>query len=267
MQEVSVVQKCRLCDGVLRHRFNLMLLRKYDVAYFQCQKCHSLQTEVPYWLEEAYENNISSLDTGAVQRNINNFAFCYAFSKIFNVKSAIDFGSSDGMLCRFMRDHEIDCYAYDKYAIPIYAQAFRSPPDRGVDLLTAFEVLEHLPNPAADLDEIFSFSPQYVLCSTEIYANQSSDWWYLAQEGGQHVFFYSAPAINFIAQKYGYNVVRIGEMLLFYRPEIRNINNMIVAAQTALSGWIFQAIKSYVFLLPAQGVGKDMNFIRSKFAP
>jgi hypothetical protein len=257
---------CRLCGGSLAYRFNKTVLQKYDVKYYECTQCQSLQTEEAYWLEEAYGHNLSSLDTGAVQRNINNFAFCYTFSKLFEVKTAVDFGASDGLLCRFLRDHSVDCYAYDRYAKPTYAQDFASPPKENVDLLTAFEVLEHLPNPAKDLDEIFSFKPKYFLCSTALYVNHPSDWWYLANEGGQHIFFYSVAAINLIANKYGYGVTQIGGMLLFYRPETPDVQNKIIAAQTALSGWIFQAIKSYVFLLPTNGVGNDYELVKSKLA-
>ena len=128
----------------------------------------------------------------------------------------------------------------------------------------AFEVLEHLPNPSINLDEIFAFKPKYFLCSTDLYSDQGSDWWYLAKEGGQHVFFYSPAAINFIAQKYGYGVTQIGGMLFFYKPEIPNIQNMIISAQTALSGWIFQAIKSYIFLLPTNGHILDNQQVRAK---
>ena len=259
--------KCRLCDGELRHQFNQRILDKYEVQYFACVKCHSLQTEEPHWLEEAYKNNISNLGTGAVQRNINNFAFCYTFCQIFDVKIAVDYGASDGLLCRFLRDHNVDCYAYDKYARSTYAQDFSASRSGGIDLLTAFEVLEHLPHPHTDLDEIFSFDPKYLLCTTEPYNGQSSDWWYLANDTGQHVFFYSIPGINLVAKKYGYAVTEVGGMFLFYKRDIPNVTNMIVAAQTALSGWIFQAIKSYVFLLPTSGVGNDYALIKSKRVP
>jgi hypothetical protein len=255
---------CRLCYGELIEKFNLTILQKYSIRYYECSFCHSLQTESPYWLNEAYSEHKFNTDTGSIQRNINNFAICLTLSKIFSVEIAIDFGAKDGMLCRFLRDHEINCYAYDKYTQPRYAIDFNDPPKKNVDLLMAFEVLEHFPNPCEDLEEIFSFNPKLFLCSTELYNSHKNDWWYLATEGGQHVFFYSADAIYFIAKKYGYKVVQVGSSLLFYKPEIPNISNMIVSAQTVLSGWIFQAIKSYIFILPTNGVSKDYELIQSK---
>jgi len=128
----------------------------------------------------------------------------------------------------------------------------------------AFEVFEHFANPKADLDEIFSFQPNYIVATTELYANQGNDWWYFTQETGQHVFLYSAQAINLIAQKYGYAVALVGAYILFYKSDIPNIQHKIISLQSALTGWIFQAIKSYIFLLPTPGVATDFNFVRSK---
>ena len=257
---------CRLCGGKLSFKFNLQILKKYDISYFEFIHCYSLQAEEPYWLDEAYKQNISNLDTGAVQRNLNNFAICYTFAKIFNVNRAIDFGSSDGLLCRFLRDHMIDAYCTDKYSVPKYAQNFTLPPTNNIDLITGFEVLEHLSDPNSDLDEIFSYDPKYFLCSTELYISQDENWWYLSKESGQHVFFYTAEAINFIADKYGYSVTKIGDMLLFYKLDIINIKEMIASANTCLTGWVFKAIKSFIFNLHADGIDNDYYLIKNKLS-
>jgi len=258
--------KCRLCEGILNEKFRLTILNKYDIKYHECESCHSLQTENPYWLDEAYAIKDFNLDTGALQRNIDNFAKCFTISKIFEIKKGVDFGAKDGILCRFLRDHEIDCYAYDRYSKPSYVIDFAAPPKSNIDILFAFEVLEHFANPTKDLEEIFSFNPKYVLCSTELYLNQKADWWYLAKEGGQHVFFYSLQAIHLIANKYNYAVTLIGGMLFFYKTEIPGVQHKIIAAQTALSGWIYKAIKPYIFSLPTSGYEKDNAIILKKLS-
>jgi hypothetical protein len=78
---------CRLCEGLLSSRFSLKVLQKYNVEYFQCNDCLSLQTEYPFWLNEAYSQNISYLDTGAVQRNLHNLGATFITSKLFNSKN------------------------------------------------------------------------------------------------------------------------------------------------------------------------------------
>src|SRR5688572_10641672 len=129
-------EACRLCGEHVAFVFLLKVLRSYDVSYYRCQHCGSLQTERPYWLEEAYrKNNLSILDTGAAQRNINNLAACYAVSKLLKAANVIDVGGGDGLLCRLLRDYEINCFVKDKYASPTYAQGYTEPDFKVPDLL------------------------------------------------------------------------------------------------------------------------------------
>lgn len=256
---------CRLCGGKIEHKFFDILLQKYKVDFFECQECHSLQTESPYWLDEAYTFNLSILDTGAVQRNLQNFAYCLLFSKIFNIRRGLDYGSSDGLLCRFLRDHGVDFYAYDKYSKPIYAQGFTTPPG-SPDLVTAFEVLEHFSNPAVDFEDLIRFEAKYILFSTEIYTGQRNDWWYLAKETGQHVFFYSPNALERLAKRARKKAIKIGANFLFYDPSVPRIDEMLIQAQSILSGWVFETLKPHVLALPGTGVGRDMELMKNRIA-
>ena len=45
---------CRLCSSETAFQFRKTILQKYDIAYYECAGCGSLQTEVPYWLDEAW---------------------------------------------------------------------------------------------------------------------------------------------------------------------------------------------------------------------
>jgi len=261
----SKINTCRLCGGILSSAFSGKVLTRYQIEYYKCSTCYSLQTETPYWLAEAYSVKESNLDTGALQRNLNNFAACYTFSSLLSIKKIIDFGGKDGLLCRFLRDHLLECFVFDRYSSPDYAIDFRVHPGiADVDAVFAFEVFEHFANPGDDISEIFAFEPLYVLATTDIYTDQGADWWYLAKEGGQHVFFYSATALNLVAQKYGYSVVKVGGFILFYKPNISDVHQKIISLQSALSGWIFQAIKSYVFALPTPGVNADFEAVKLK---
>ncbi len=80
-------------------RFRRRVLEQHDVAYLQCGQCQSLQTEPPYWLDEAYrEHNLSNLDTGAAQRNLQNLAACWSIAKVLGVRNVLDVGGGDGLL-------------------------------------------------------------------------------------------------------------------------------------------------------------------------
>jgi 2-polyprenyl-3-methyl-5-hydroxy-6-metoxy-1,4-benzoquinol methylase len=248
-------QNCRLCGALLSNRFSLKVLGKHNVQYYQCINCHSLQTENPYWLDEAYgENNLSNADTGAAQRNLHNLAACYTISKLLNAKNVIDIGGGDGLLCRMLRDHKINAYVKDKYAQPAYAQGFTDQDFDVPDLLTGFEVIEHYPNPTIDLGELFSYKPNALMLSTAIYEGENKDWWYLAPESGQHVFFYTKKAIKIIANRYNYTFVISGSFILFMKNASFFKRLM---ANLLLKGLIVRLLKALIFLLPTPGVWRD----------
>ncbi len=255
MDTLHSEQKCRLCNGLLASQFSLKILGKYDIEYSECVDCHSLQTETPYWLDEAYgSKNLSNLDTGAVQRNLHNLAACYTILRLLNAKNVIDIGGGDGLLCRMLRDLNINCYVKDKYATPTYAQGFTEQDFNAPDLIIGFELLEHYSNPSNDLDDLFFHSPKALLLSTAIYSNENKDWWYLAPESGQHVFFYSRKSIEMIAIKYNYAFVISGDFILF-------VNNASIftkiAAKLLLRRVVVRLLKILVLLLPTPGVWRD----------
>lgn len=254
---------CRLCNGSLIKRFSLKVLHKYNVRYYECEQCHSLQTEEPYWLEEAYKGNLSNLDTGAAQRNLDNLAACYIICKLFKIKNVIDIGGGDGLLCRLLRDYEINCFVKDKFAKPTYAQGFSEPDFKTPEFVIAFEVLEHFPYPKTDLDDLFGYNCGVVLASTDLYKKQDDDWWYYVPEGGQHVFFYSKEALDYITRKYDYRLIICGTRIIFVKQELLTpIRSFLL--RFLLKGKICRLLKSVIVNLPTPGSWKDHLLLKSK---
>ena len=83
---------CRLCYGDLLYKFTEKVLNKYQVKYFECQNCKSLQTENPYWLEESYDDWITKFDTGIFSRIEKTSLVSIFLSKLFKFNQVIDFG-------------------------------------------------------------------------------------------------------------------------------------------------------------------------------
>jgi glycosyltransferase involved in cell wall biosynthesis len=51
-------RKCKVCGSNSPYFASAKILQKYDVKYYQCHSCGFVQTEEPYWLNEAYTDAI-----------------------------------------------------------------------------------------------------------------------------------------------------------------------------------------------------------------
>lgn len=219
-----MMDSCRLCKGSVTERFRHNILGKYDAAYSECASCHSLQTEPPFWLEEAYSALDATPDIGFMRRNLLISALTAEALRAAGVRPddlCLDWGAGFGLFCRLLRDSGFNFHAYDKFADSRYAwdKRIQDPAGLAPRVITAFEVFEHLPNPALDLEELFDLRPQLLIFSTEIYEGQPADWWYLDPATGQHVFFYSRAALDSIAARYGYRLVFLDPVWAFVRPD------------------------------------------------
>ncbi len=131
--------------------------------------CGSQQSENPYWLAEAYSDQVISIDPGAAQRVLDCLAVTYVTAKIFGYRKMLDFGGGAGLLCRLLRDVGYDAHWHDGHTPAGYATGFEGSPKDEFDLITAIEVIEHFANPKKDLDAIFGASPKAVLIMTSLY--------------------------------------------------------------------------------------------------
>jgi hypothetical protein len=248
--------KCRLCNSETNYQFKKIILNKYEVKYFKCTYCKSLQTENPYWLNEAYIVNLSKFDTGAAQRVLNNFTKTFIISRILKIKNILDLGGGDGLFCRLLRDHSINCFSRDKYAKPTYAQEFQIPTFEKPDLVTAFEVVEHFSRPHSDFNELFELEPSLLLLSTGIYNSQDEDWWYLNPESGQHIFMYGKEAFGLIGERYGYTPHFLGELILFTKRNY-GISLQIMALKVMFKRPFYDLLKGLIFMLATNGSWQD----------
>ena len=206
-------------------KFHLRGISGIEIRYFECVNCGSLQTQEPIWLSQAYaHSNLSQADTGAAQRVLINHAFVLVAAKIFGLRTILDFGGGDGLLCRLLRDRGLDAHTVDDYATPTYAYQFRGSLERQYDLITAFEVFEHLPNPSDALANLFDTRPKFIIASTEIYSGQDANWWYLCPSQGQHVFFYSSRALRSLAQHHRYSYYDINGRHLFCKEPLTRVS-------------------------------------------
>jgi hypothetical protein len=210
--------KCKICTSESIEQFSAVVMGKHRVRYFLCQTCFFLQTEQPYWLEEAYRQDAATGDTGIVSRSIfySKIATVLICLELNRNDSFLDFGGGTGLFTRLMRDVGFDYFWSDPYAENIFAKGFEHSPVRNrVELITAFESFEHFENPMESIKTMMSVSSN-ILFSTEtlpLPPPPPDQWHYYATHHGQHVSFYSERTFQSIAQQYGARYISNGSGL------------------------------------------------------
>ena len=206
--------KCKICAAAAEFVFRKTVLHNYDVAYYQCTQCGFLQTEDPYWLDEAYNSAITSLDIGLLSRNVslrNRLAFI--IEKHYPKAKCLDYAGGYGTFTRLMRDWGFDFHHIDPYCENIFAKNFTvTETDAPFALITAFELFEHMADPRTELAKILTYGSDIVL-TTEFQPQDGSalaDWWYIVPETGQHVSFYTLKSLTHLAGQFGLNIYSDG---------------------------------------------------------
>src|SRR5260221_4034160 len=99
--------ECRLCGGSLAFSFSKLVVGKYLVEYLRCSNCLSLQSEVPYWLDEAYTHPVPAADAGYIRRNLDVTDAALFLRKVLRMAATdriLDFGSGLGIVPRLLRE-------------------------------------------------------------------------------------------------------------------------------------------------------------------
>lgn len=216
------MQASRITGGKTTPLFTTKVLGQYSVTYYQCDETGFIQTEQPYWLDEAYSDAITAIDLGLVERNLlkADLTDSVLQRSLQEASKFLDYGGGYGMFTRLMRDKGFDFLNYDIHCENLFSTNFHVPSlaDYGdrFDLVTAWEVFEHVVDPRQTIEEIVSKSDA-VLFSTELAPNisfqSSDDWWYFAPETGQHISFHTDRSLRYLADELG---------LYFYSDGVTN---------------------------------------------
>lgn len=222
---------CKICNQENKSIFNAKILNKYDIKYYHCSNCGFLQTEEPYWLEEAYVESINISDTGIMRRNISlshkvSMLLYFLFKR--NGKF-VDFAGGYGVFTRLMRDIGFDFIWHDPYSSNLVARGFEHSDknEDKIELVTSFESFEHFSKPLNEIEKMLLVSKN-ILFSTNILPPvilKPEDWWYYGLEHGQHISFYSKDTLEFLANKYKLNLYTNGNNIHLLTE--KKLNNMV----------------------------------------
>ncbi len=217
---------CKICGAASDPIFKALILTRYDVQYYQCPSCEFIQTETPYWLSEAYASAITSQDIGLLSRNRMILPLLKTLIKIFYNKNKrfLDYGGGYGILVRSMRDQGYDMFLSDKFCTNLFAAGFEDDGSINYELITAFEVFEHLENPLDELKKILLLGNDLFI-STELQPHKHilpDNWWYIMPETGQHIALYSLRTLQVLAEKYNMNLYSNGTNLHLFTKKNHN---------------------------------------------
>jgi hypothetical protein len=229
---------CKICKKPSSKIFCRKILDKYDIDYFQCSSCGFIQTEEPYWLEEAYKHTFNIEDTGMLSRNIlsakRSTAILFSFFDKYGF--FVDAGGGTGLFVRMMRDYGFDFYWEDPYAENIFARGFDYDKNKHtkIEIVTSFECFEHFADPMKEIERMLSISPS-ILFSTVPFVSGTPDpktWDYYMFESGQHISLYSLASLESIAKKYHLNLNTNRKSFHLLTPKYINNNvfNFLVKA-------------------------------------
>ena len=199
---------CAICHNPTSVMMSGKILGKYHILYYFCGNCKCIQTEKPYWISEAYDSSIAVTDTGIMLRNMEICRDVFSIIKrYFNPKvKVLDYGGGYGILTRMLRDKGVDAYWSDKYSENLLVKGFEYDGTDKVDIILAFEVVEHLENPMETIREIMSKSDCFIFSVSTLPRfdfKTNQEWWYFAPETGQHIFFPSDETLRWIANELG----------------------------------------------------------------
>ncbi len=117
--------KCRVCSSQTTPTHGGIILKKYNVQYHLCPSCDYWCTDEAFWLDEAYSEAVSSMDTGVVARNLSiHRSLAPALVTLFGTGPYVDWAGGAGLLVRLMRDTGLDFYWQDAYAENVLAKGW-----------------------------------------------------------------------------------------------------------------------------------------------
>ena len=215
---------CKICTQQTKQIFQAKILNEYEIDYFYCEHCGFLQTEEPYWLDEAYSQSINVSDTGYMQRNLILSKKLTILLALFFDKNGkfLDYAGGYGVFVRMMRDIGFDFYWDDKYTTNLFARGFEYQNKDKYEAVTTFESFEHFVNPMVEIESLLKISNN-IIFSTELLPNpipKPEDWWYYGLDHGQHVSFYSEKTFEFIAKKYDLYYLNLGTFHVLSKRKI-----------------------------------------------
>lgn len=226
---------CKICESNTQKIFEARVLYKYNVDYYRCTVCGFMQTENPYWLDEAYISSMNLSDTGIMLRTermskIMTSLICLFFNRN---GTFLDYAGGLGVFTRSMRDIGFNFYWDDPYTKNEVARGFEGSLDRRYDLVTTFESFEHFNDPMAEVARILELTDTIILTTDLVPNNVDKNWWYVAPEHGQHIAFHTKKSFRAMEAKYGLHYYNAKNIHILTKKKLGIISRIFLSFRYA----------------------------------
>jgi hypothetical protein len=211
------------------------VLQRYEVEFHQCPSCGIITAPNPFWLDEAYSSAIWNGDSGLLRRSrlLATVTSMLIRSERLGDGTFLDWAGGYGTLARMMRDKGFDFHTFDPYAKNLLAPGFDGDELNSYDLVTAFEVMEHLADPVDELTKVAAANDRLFFTTMLQPAGgppRPADWWYYQLDSGQHIAFHTKASLGILAERLGYQLTTNGENYhLFHRTPVHRTTKVLLS--------------------------------------
>ena len=234
---------CSICGGACSHLdvvdFNkscdeasakILGLSGIPVSYALCGRCgFCFAPELSAWTLDEFERRVYNdeyvlVDPDYVEKRPrgNAAGLTAMFPSLPAAVRHLDYGGGNGLLVKLLREAKWDSTSYD----PFVDREVRIDQLGKFDLITAFEVFEHVPDVRQLMSNLRSLlAPNgLVLFSTllsdgNVLPRQKIDWWYASPRNG-HISLFSKVSLATLAHVDGLNFASFSEALHILFTEV-----------------------------------------------
>jgi SAM-dependent methyltransferase len=172
------------------------------IYYRRCRNCgFAFTTAFDTWDMEAFRRHIYNSDYAIVDPDFaevrpsgNAKLVASSFPEAGGSISILDYGGGEGLFAARLREQGFSAATYDPFS------SFDQMPEDKFDLVTCFEVMEHVPFPKCTVATMVSLlkDPGAILFSTLVqpaeFESIGLNWWYASPRNG-HISLYSSQAL------------------------------------------------------------------------